>query len=118
MSDRNARRSLAVLIVAAALALPLSPPAAAAIGAPSGGTQAVGLWEQAWGWLVSLWGEEGGCVDPDGRCGEVLRTGKTGPTPNAGSCVDPNGGSCQAVTVVRIFSEEGGCVDPDGRCGH
>jgi hypothetical protein len=117
MSDRNVGRSLAVLIVAAALALPSSAPAAAATGAPSRGIHAVGLWEQAWGWLVSLWGEEGSCVDPDGRCG-ASRTGPAAPTSDEGSCVDPNGGSCHTAAVVRVFSDAGGCVDPDGRCGH
>jgi len=92
MSQRNVRRSMAALALAAALALPLARPALAAHAAPAHREvrTTASLWVQALGWLRSLRGEAGSCVDPDGRCTQV-RTTPPRPTVDAGSCVDPNG---------------------------
>jgi len=120
MSRRNVQKIQVALLVATALAFPLAPPAAAAPvsrAVPVGRAPAPGLWQQAWGWLVSLWGEAGGCVDPNGRCGSA-QAGTGNPAADAGGCVDPDGRSCKAAAWAKVWAEEGGCVDPNGRCGH
>jgi hypothetical protein len=91
MSQRNVHKSMAALALTAALTLPLARPATAAPAAPARReVQAASLWVQAMGWLRNLWGEEGSCVDPDGRCVQV-RTTPPRPTADAGGCVDPDG---------------------------
>ncbi len=46
---------------------------------------------RAWQWVQSLWAEQGGCIDPDGKC-------------------------TSAVSAPQADTDKGGCIDPDGRC--
>jgi hypothetical protein len=46
---------------------------------------------QAWQWVQSLWAEQGGCLDPNGKC-------------------------ASAVSTPQADTDKGGCIDPNGRC--
>ena len=46
---------------------------------------------RAWRWAQSFWGEQGACVDPNGKC-------------------------ASAVTAPLVHTDNGPCIDPDGRC--
>jgi hypothetical protein len=115
MSQRNVHKRMAALALAAVLALPFA--ATAAPAAPPSAhreVRAESLWAQALGWLRNLWGEEGSCVDPNGRC---LQATPSRPTVDAGSCVDPDGRCVQVRTIPpRLTADAGSCVDPNGRC--
>jgi hypothetical protein len=79
--------------------------------------------DQAFGWLGAfwslVWGENGICVDPNGKCG--------GPATQGGCGIDPNGNCGSATQGVapsahdtpnkggEITPQGSGCIDPDGR---
>jgi hypothetical protein len=69
---------------------------------------------QAWQWLQSLWGEQGGCIDPNGKCA----SGTTAPPVHTdnGGCIDPDGRCASAATAPQADTDKGGCLDPNGRC--
>lgn len=83
------RRSLAILVLALALA-PLP-----ALAATDHGTS---LLNSLWDWFVGLWAEEGCIIDPSG-----------GPSTDAGCILDP-GGRC----ATTPSTDEGCILDPGG----
>jgi hypothetical protein len=100
MSRSSVHRRMAVLLVAGALALPLSAaashsrslrPAAQAVHAPTG------LIANLWGRFVHLWGAEGCTGDPYGRC-----------------VPSPSGSGVTAQAQPPVDAGCGG--DPYGRC--
>jgi hypothetical protein len=89
-------KTAAAVVLTIALGLTAFPLAAAGEAVRPAAT--VGVWQQAWdflfgGGLTSLHGEEGSCIDPNGR--------------HMVSC--PSGG------LTSLHGEEGPCIDPDGR---
>lgn len=91
MSQRNVHKSMAALALAAVLALPFAATAAPIVPAPSHReVRTESLWAQALGWLRSLRGAAGSCVDPNGRCLQA-QPAPPKPTVDAGGCVDPDG---------------------------
>src|SRR5262249_53706999 len=99
----------------------LAPPAAAAPLRPAPGAS---LWQQAWaflfgGGLTSLWAEEGGCMDPNGKPTSYAQaSGLTSLRGEDGSCIDPAGRSrpgAQASRLVSLRGEDGGFMDPNGQ---
>jgi len=121
MSRRLRKKTATAVVLAALLGLTILPPPAGAQplrGAPAS------LWQQAWaflfgGRLTSLWGEEGGCMDPNGKpssCAQASRLLSL--RGEDGVCMDPDGrtASCaQAGSVLSLRGEDGSCMDPDGR---
>lgn len=107
------------LAMVLAVTLAASGPALAA-GVPQGRQAAArvekdgGFFLRAWQWIQALWGEQGGCIDPDGKCAST----PAAPTADNGACIDPNGKCASATAVVRILgsSDAGPCMDPNGKC--
>lgn len=78
-ATRAAKLALVVLFLGGA-------PAAASEG--QGGP---GLLGQAWEWVLSLWGDEGMCIDPDGlHCANPAAKAER-ETTDEGMHIDPNG---------------------------
>ncbi len=46
---------------------------------------------QAWQWIQALFADNGGCMDPNGKC-------------------------TSGTTTPPVHPDNGGCMDPDGRC--
>jgi hypothetical protein len=108
--------SIRIPALALAATLALAAPAAAAPWADSPAgfgwlaqawQRLVGLWEG--GLSNSVWGEEGGAMDPDGRPGLVSIWGEEG------SAMDPNGRSAPQPGPLSVWGEEGSEMDPNGR---
>ena len=55
---------LALLVTSPAVAAGHGPKPAAAVAQQDHGS----LWAWAWQWVQALWGEEGACIDPNGKC--------------------------------------------------
>jgi len=98
MPSRSLRRRTLVLLLTATLAA--SWTAAAGLGARPVPKAAApvhqNLLSRARSFLLSLWGEEGCHIDPNGLC----ITGAVQPTP------------------LRIDTDSGCHIDPDGLCAH
>ena len=66
----------------------------------------VWLWNQ----VLSLWGDSGCIMDPNGGCRE-----SSAPAGDIGCGIDP-GGACRKISIPTADS---GCgMDPNGGCGH
>lgn len=65
----------------------------------------LGLLDDIWGFLSSLWNKEGCIIDPDG----LHAAGG-----DAGCIIDPSG---VCVSAAPVQGEEGCIIDPSGRCG-
>jgi hypothetical protein len=95
MASPSLRRKVLLLLLCAALAAPWASMAASRKPAPTKAALApLSLLARSWGFLTSLWGEEGCGIDPSGRCATVM---SRPPAPKI---------------------DEGCGIDPDGRCSH
>jgi hypothetical protein len=95
MAHLPARRSLAVLVLAALLLVPWA--AAAAPRSPAEPrTSSPGLLPQLWSLITGLWADEGCIIDPSGLC---------------------KGTQGSAAPVPAASLDEGCILDPSGRCG-
>lgn len=99
------RKSCLFLVLA--FALLLAAPAVAAPGPAApvavGGS---GLLQHAWGWIMSVWSDARGCINPDG--GDVACT-----PAQARAGIDPNGGNGQASPSTYFMKARCG-INPDG----
>jgi hypothetical protein len=122
MPSLSLRRRTLVLLLAAALATSWASAAGSKAPASPRATAAAqqDFLSRAWSLLVSLWGEEGCHIDPNGLC----RAGVAQPVPprvhaDTGCNLDPDGrcvtGAAQPAPT-RVHTDTGCNIDPDGRC--
>lgn len=114
MSLQPARRTAALVLLAAILLLPGAASATPRSASPS-------LVPRLWSLLATIWPDAGCLIDPNGIC-----KGTTSTLPvsmDEGCLIDPNGrckGTPVAAPVLPVSLHEGCGIDPDGRCtsGH
>jgi hypothetical protein len=105
MSRLPARR-IAVILLLAAVLLPLQT--ASAAPGPISSSFLLRLWTL----LTNLWPEAGCIIDPNSLCkGPALPASS-----DEGCGLDPNGRCKGAVPALPASLDEGCIIDPDGRC--
>lgn len=96
------RSRAAIVALFLILVLTVAPAHAAPLSVPGSWLQGVTAW------LSSLWGDEGGCLDPNG----LVSTSAA-----ASGCLDPDGRAVPCSPAPQSVGPEipaSGCLDPDG----
>lgn len=115
MSIRDARRPFRALVLSAVLALAAFP----ALAMPMNSASRLGergaftaIFETLRSIWLSVWGEEGITIDPDGRPGT---SGMTNVIGNEGMSIDPNGRPTGGGNAnPGEGTDEGVLIDPNG----
>lgn len=105
------KRSIRIPALALAATLALAAPAAAAPWTDSPADWLARAWQRL---MVSLWGEEGSAMDPNGRS-PANPKGSSSLWGEEGGAMDPDGKPIPRPGPSSIWGEEGSEMDPNGR---